>query len=464
MNRKTIRDLTVILITSISIIFFYYVRIYIIHHNIPPILISASYSDIVAIFRRMMLEIPTISSQTGVASLPPPYSGFFFEYPPLIVGIYYLSSMLALSFKILPLEMHQAMILGLILVPASYIVTFGVRRKYLPKQALVTIPILIIVATIFTGTLVSYFTIMSIFLSISLAVIQTSSIRIAEHYNIKQAYLLYAVLSPSLLYYTIYNFDVIMMMFFMLGIEYLLIDKKEKLGFILLGASVATKLLTALSVLLILIHRSRNIRDFINKTLYTATIPLITFIPIMVATPSVMKSINYVATFFCENCLWLPILSSEHDTLAKTLFIISFTISALILITLTIKLRKSDSELKILAVGMLPPIVLNYIFPPQYVLNLIPLLSLTAGIEIALIIISDIINVVAGPICIQLNSTPIGCFTNGSPAQKLFGIRNILLLVLFVVETIILIRTLKHKYSPDINNKNGGKFGTNTGI
>jgi len=464
MNRKTIRDLIILLISSISIIFFYYVRIYIIHHNIPPILGAVTYSDIIAVFNRMMLEIPTISSQTGLATLPPPYSGFFFEYPPLIVGIYCLSSILALSFKILPLEMHQAVVLGTILVPASYIVTFGVRRKYLPKQTLVIIPVLIIVATIFMGTLVSYFTIMSIFLSISLAVIQTSSIRIAEHYNIKQAHLLYAVLSPSLLYYTIYNFDVIMMMFFMLGIEYLLIDKKEKLGFILLGASVATKLLTALSVFLILIHRSRNIRDFINKTHYTAVIPLITFIPIIVTTPSVMESVKYVSTYICENCLWLPILSSEHDTLAKTLFIISFTISTLILTILTIKLRKSDNELKILAVGMLPPIVFNYIFPPQYVLNLIPLLSLTAGTEIFLVIISDIINTIAGPICIQLNSIPLGCFTIGSVAQKLFGIRNILLLLLFVLETIILIRTLKHKYRPNINNKNGEKIGTNTRI
>jgi len=439
-------DVVILAVSIVAIVFTVYVRAPPSLHIIPGQLLPVSYTDIGSIYYRVLTDIvlrsPIKSNSTeGMEEIftpfTVPYRDYFFEYPPLVAALFYVALMLSSvvpkigfapwSFASVPL---------IAFVAYGYVSVYLVRRRYLSKQFLVTVPLVALVTQTFAPHQVAFFLTMSLVLVVLLGVAQTSALRLAEHLGTKRFGTVWAVLSPSLLYFTVYNFDIILVAFLLLGLEYYVVHRRENLGLLLMGASVAAKLLPLLGVALLVIASSRSLHDFVRRALYAISIPVASLaLAVAVAGLSIINAVTYLSNFMCENCLWLPITKSYADPLSRKLFIATYVTSTLLLLYIVLRhlRRPTDRDVvKLVMLGVFPATIFNYIFPPQFVSSLVPTALVLEERLLPLFVVADIINVIATYVCVHLNAVGSGCFVWPSDAQKLFLARNILLLVLFI--------------------------------
>jgi len=225
-----------------------------------------------------------------------------------------------------------------------------------------------------------------------------------------------------------------------LGLNYLLFKhSSEKKGLALLGTSIAVKLISLSAVLAIIVQRSRSAREFIKKGIYAGLIPAILFIVnIIISSQGFAKILYYLGSFICENCIWLPLTGSPTNPVNNILFYFTFLAMSFVGVVLAKRISDEINTLRLFIWIVVGTVIFNYVFPPQFVIEVAPLLALVAPPQLVpLIAIADIVNVVATIKCFEII---MHCFEWGTSSQILFTTRNILLLSVFLAVLIMLIR------------------------
>jgi len=442
-------DLLITTITTLALILTCLVRtLYIPTAPLDSVIIG--YSDIFGLYYRMIIEAGTKMERVqnssnifeALANIPIPYRDYFMEYPPVPAWLIYIATLLSGITYVLPSRAPIAITVffSLSAVAVSYLSIYLVMRRR-PSRIVFIVPIVSIISILLISSApITYFYTVAIATASLLAVAQVYLLELATKIGVNKYVALYAVLSPSLLYFAVYNFDVIMLTFMVLGLYHLLFRyNSKKKGLALLGTSIAVKLVSLSGVLAILVQRSQNIREFIKKGIYAGLIPAILFlINIIVSPDSLARMIYYHGGYICENCLWLPLTRSPTNYINNILFYLTFSVITFAGVALTRRIGDEISMLKLFTWIVTGTVIFNYVFPPQFVIEAIPLLTLVAPLQlIPLIAIADILNIAATIKCFEIITQ---CFEWGTPSQILFTARNVLLFSVFLALSIMLIK------------------------
>jgi len=440
-------DVLVIAVTSLILILTCLVRTPLIYFA-PSLLHmpdALAYSDILSLFSRIFMENSQISlSNQNISNIvdailraPVPFRDYFMEYPPISSGLVYVATVLSYTSYASGLRTLDSVSLSfsVFMTIASYISVYLTARRLISGPVTLTPLVSIFIITMMSQIPHVFFYTIAITVVSFLAVAQAHMIEIAKRLELSTYRTLYVALSPSMLIFAVYNFDIIMLALTLIGVEYFLFrENREKTGLILLGASVATKIVTAPAILVSVVARSRSIREFFEKELYVALIPSLAFLAVIaVSLNGFMSMLKYHSTFGCEDCIWLPLVGDlySESSLHRIMYTVTLVVTVIIGLIISKRMTSEHDLLKLFTWVLTGTVVFNYIFPPQFVIEILPLLALVVSEKLLLLlVVADVFNIVAGIKCIEV--APYG-FTWGSPQQNLFFLRNILLLFIFLV-------------------------------
>jgi len=357
---------------------------------------------------------------------PVPYVDYFFEYPPVVGALWYLSTCTA--FTLIPR------------VSGAGYVEFisAVAEVHFLVNAVV------LVASMTSTSILVY------------KVLQdTPGLK-----GFDRA-LLYLTL-PSVLLYTTYNWDSLCSLLAFSSLV-VLSRKGNRWRFIvagvLLGVSIATKLLTASIALVLFIYLvklglkrgsySRGYAHFLAGLLAGGGLP---YIALLVTSPrAFLDFLEYHSTWYCENCIYSIVIHDIFNPLHR--FIAAGAVLVLTAAVATAVLRKDLEEVpervyRVALCSIGGVVVLNYVSTPQMLLLVTPLVLVALnGIDLALYVLSDALNALImvaffsdASIRAVLSSLGIPVevrfspWTPDSPVQWLAYARSALLLVLLVRE------------------------------
>jgi hypothetical protein len=368
----------------------------------------------------------------GGVLCPTPYVDYLFEYPPVVGALWLLSTCTALT-----------------LTPRGSGVSYV---EFISAVAEV------------------HFLINAVFLVASMALTSVLIYRtLGDSPGLRgvDRALLYLVL-PSVLLYTTYNWDSLCSLLTLSSLVVL-----DRRGYrwrflatgILLGLSIATKLLTAPLALVLLVYLlsrclegdgyGKSAIHFLLGLLAGGGVPYVVLL--VVAPRAFLDFLTYHSTWYCENCIYSMVVHdifSPIHRLAAATAVLTFTLA-----TAAAILRRSPGELSrevydvaLCAVG--GAVVLNYVSTPQMLLLVTPLALVTlSGTDLLLYVLSDALNASImlaffSDEAIRATLSSLGVpvevkyspWTPDSPVQWLAYSRNILLLAL-------LVRRLIHLYT-----------------
>jgi len=337
--------------------------------------------------------------KSSIYKYPIPYVDYKFEYPPLVGLLWYISTRIAFEYTS---NLKDA-----------------IRVNYY-------------VQSIFT-------IILYIFLVCSLSVLLKTK---KQNPHI-EFYKLLVFLLPSTLIYVIYNWDVATAAFAVIGILCILREKYFLTG-VLLGLSFSTKILTIgvvfyYMVKLLIVEEKRVLGlKYLVGFIISGVIP---FILLYVISPrGFSELLNHHMSWYCENCLYLPLIRDIYSNLHKILF---YTITILIACGFLLfgypwRNISVRDEYKYLFVGVVSLVLFNYVFSPQMFLLITPLAILALGVKALLLYsIADIFNAL---IIYTFFNYP-NSWMFGSVTQYMALGRNLILLVLFIYITMSIIRS-----------------------
>ncbi|MCY0868281.1 MAG: hypothetical protein OWQ48_03505 [Desulfurococcus sp.] len=193
-----------------------------------------------------------------------------------------------------------------------------------------------------------------------------------------EGYALLYPLLPSMIFYLVYNWDIIAAGFALLGLYYL---RRNRLfaGGVLLGLSFSSKLLTAglAFYYLVKLYASRaGVRRLLEYTAgFTAT-GLLPFMLVAAASPEGLASfIAHHSGWYCENCIYMAFTSDIRSPLHKLLYVAA---GGLLFLTVGYMQLKHGApsvkaEIEYFYLYLTIPIVFSYVFPPQFLVMLTPM-------------------------------------------------------------------------------------------
>lgn len=259
---------------------------------------------------------------------------------------------------------------------------------------------------------------------------------------------------PSTVLYTTYNWDLIASGLAVSSLYYFM-KKNYKVSGLLLGLSVASKILTGGLLILLATHLLRGmtrdgraLRNLILYVVFFLIGGLTPFIVMYVASiEGFLAFINHHAGWYCENCVYALLVPDIFSQLHRYFYVIS-GLTALTIIAVQ-ALRSSEGIISLAYASVGSVIALNYVFTPQMILMISPIAVLAlskkelikyvaADVANFLLIIaffedSTIRSTVSRIIPIKTGYSP---WTIDSPTQWLAMTRNILILVT-VIESMI---------------------------
>ncbi|MEM1623778.1 MAG: hypothetical protein QW543_06590 [Sulfolobales archaeon] len=361
----------------------------------------------------------------GKPVCPIPYVDYSFEYPPFVGLLWYFSTCFSIA---VALRSRSALLHTGSLIHSVAELHFIVNAFFL-----------------------------SLFLLLSVFFLYRLAITLARELS----FLSIAVwlVLPSTILYATYNWDTICLAL-ALGSLVALQRKKYLVSGALIGASIATKLMTAPIAyttslyLLLRAHKGKRLRKLGLFLLGVSIFGIVPYVALLIISPrGFFDFIAHHATWYCENCLYLlfvhDIFSYLHRALAATLA----TTLATIIAFLILAKRNIEDDLwlyKLLTLSILGAVLFNYVFSPQMVLLFSPLIMVFfTKISRATYIASDVANFLImvfffydsdlrnflnkSGVPVEVRFSP---WTIDSPVQWLAAIRNILLLVIFVLELV----------------------------
>ncbi|MCS7111365.1 MAG: hypothetical protein N3D82_03740 [Ignisphaera sp.] len=363
----------------------------------------------------------------GVKLCPIPYTDYKFEHPPLIGGIWYVTTCAAIH----------------IVLPQKYDVI--AYKYYLDDLARVNYILNITI------------------IAIAFILLVINFVKLVELLNLELKLSLLLPLLPSTIIYATYGWDILTIslafmafylyaksMFFNSNTRYLVIS------FVLFGLSIVCNMLMAIPVVVIVYELIQLIRNsqFYPRLFTKLALTLISIIIVpniivyLSAGPKGLQDVLALYTsHYCENCLYLllipDILSSTH----KVLYIILLTTTVLTILTIQLK------SIKLFICSMFLTItsttIFNYVFKPQMWMLITPLALLMLAYRRRLLLLYSVADLCNSTIIItffkdyelrmwlskyihglSLEQNPLSIY---SPVQWIVSIRNIILLVIFIV-------------------------------
>ncbi|MEM1701703.1 MAG: glycosyltransferase 87 family protein [Desulfurococcaceae archaeon] len=393
------KSLFILIVVALSTAFSTYL-----HSPDTPIIYNygLKYSDILhGVFYRILRASTWFDFKLYVDFLyrdlvcPIPYVHYQFEYPPFIGLIWYISTCTGFHIATGTLATHGY----------HYLETAGKWHFYI--QAL-------IIAIFMVITVITMF-------------------ELAKIYQARFNPVLFTIL-PSTIVYLVYNWDIIAVAFALLSI-YMLEKKRPFLAGVLIGMAISTKILPigiALWFFLEMLFLRRKILSlckYIGGAVLTGVFP---FIAIWLMAPhGFTYMIFHHAEWYCENCLYLPIIRDIYSSVHRVLYPVSIILFTTFITKVSTRGRYKEQRRPVyLFLFQTAFILFNYVFTPQMMLMISPL-ALIAIEKLALIfvyLITDFLNAVL--IIVFFNEL----FSSGAPwffgslTQHVSTARNLLLL------------------------------------
>jgi uncharacterized membrane protein len=307
------------------------------------------YSDIYSI---------TLDSSRGDTIYGIPYRDFKFEYPPFIGFLWTISSLVTK-------------------------LVINITHNY--------DPIIVHVYVLF-------------FINAFFYILYVSAIEIlVREYKINGSFtkILLSIASFSMIYYLMYNWDIVAISFAMWSLIYLF-RRRYLMSSFILGLSVLSKIFTGIFVIpyLYYIHKVEG-----SNARYKAPLMLLIFIETVLIGFSVFmllfpKSfqdfISHHATWYCENCFYIMFVDNIWDPLWRSISQ-ALMLSLPLLVTLYILMKDGslEAEKKTLyasLVSLSSLISVSYVYSPQMNILITPLFLITRFSEILLLLLSDLLN------------------------------------------------------------------------
>ncbi len=265
------------------------------------------------------------------------------------------------------------------------------------------------------------------------------------------------LLLPSTVLYSVYNWDA-MCAALALGSLVAFARRRYLASGLLLGASVAAKLMTASVAYVLFLHllfgkrgdaRLRDAGHFLAGLAVAGALP---YLALLALSPAGFRDfVTHHYAWYCENCLYMVFVHDIHSPAHRLLAIASVSALAAAVALLVARGRGSEDGLlpyRLSAVSALGAVLSNYVFSPQMVLLFSPLvLAFSRRASRALYAVSDVANFsimfsffrdyelrlflreVGIPVSVRFSP-----WTIDSPVQWFAAARNLLLLVVLVIE------------------------------
>ncbi|MEM1759488.1 MAG: hypothetical protein QXU26_02105 [Thermofilaceae archaeon] len=335
-----------------------------------------------------------------------PYLHYGFEYPPLVGVLWYVSTCLAYT-SVLP-------------------------EAYTADAVVESLDRMVVI----------HYTVHAAVLSICLVVSAMVAVKLADELGVPWRRALLFLLLPSTTIYAVYNWDLLAVTLLLLSL-YSYVKRRYLASGVLLGLSASSKLLPAVVGFALLMRlvgeavrgevKLRAVAEYLAGCVVGGA-PILAWISL--APQGFSWAVNYVSGWFCENCLYNVFLLNEYSHLHKLLFISLSTPIVLLVGYLSFKEKRVGVEVIASAV-LLSVTVLNYIFTPQMVLLLTPVLLLAVPKTLyPLVVVADASNTMI--ILTLFNrdwveslgvQEPLSPFHAASVVQMFANIRNLLLLI-----------------------------------
>jgi len=327
------------------------------------------------------------SFRDGHYKYPVPYIDYKFEYPPVVGLIWYLSTSTAFT--------------------CSSNLEEAIRLHYYIQSVVITAFYAVLVYSIYS----------------LLKTTRRSVLR------------LLVFLLPSTFTYMIYNWDVIAAAFAILGVL-LILREKYFLSGLLQGFSVSTKILTIgvafyyiVKLLIVEKRRKPGLKFLVGFTI-SGVLPFILFY--IISSRGFLEFLHHHSSWYCENCIYLLVIQDIFSSVHKVLFytVITVIASTFLLFGLPWRGISVQEEFKYLFLAVTSLVLFNYVFSPQMLLMITPLAILTLKpLELVVFALVDVFNAL---IIYTFFKYP-NPWLLGSVAQNMALMRNLLLLLLFVI-------------------------------
>lgn len=368
-------------------------------HAPSPISGPTHYSDILSLWNREMLYV----ASTGKLGIP--YAHIFFEYPPVIASIYFLATLI--PYTLFGLEGLQSMIL--------------------------------------------YFIIMSLFEYLAYIGLIHETYKLSKHLEIENQRLWkFMIIPPTIIFYLIYNWDIIAIYFAILAINAYL-ENNIKTSGIFTGLAVASKLipgLIAIPILLEIKNKPKQITTYITIATLTYLALDIPF-ALMTNTTWIGNALIGFLTpapseYFLEDTWMTYIFMNYHQNqYVPYITLTIFTILALLTLKQTTNLQPQKRLIYRSALLISTFLFSSPVYPPQMNLMIIPLFTLIPTINWKHYMTLDILNVAiittwfTSPSLSQFlglgEKQPLEPF---SPSSIIATTRDIILLIIILTQLI----------------------------
>ena len=329
----------------------------------------------------------------GVHKCPLPYIDYKFEYPPLIGLTWYFSTCIAFNYAE---DLKSA-----------------IRVHYYVQSAITTVFYIILITALTT---------------------------LLEDVKPDQRSLLGILiyLLPSTIIFFNYNWDIVAAALVVTGVLRAIKKRYFQAG-LLQGLSVSAKILTV-GVVFYYIIKLRLVesekRALLKYVTGFSASGVALFVALAVISPrGFTEFLSHHAGWYCENCLYLPIVRDIYSELHKLLFYFTTTLIAcgFVLLAKPWSGISTRDEYKYLFAATTSLVLFNYVFSPQMLLLITPFAVLALNsTTLALYGLADVFNALIIVTYFQ-NPTP---WEYGSTTQNMALVRNLALLALFIVNTI----------------------------
>jgi len=225
-------------------------------------------------------------------------------------------------------------------------------------------------------SLTVYYLIMSMFIYISAILLAVSLYDLVNYISIndRRTKLLYVLpLLPSFIVYGVYSVEIIAGSFMVLSIL-MLYRKRYYLSGLFIGLSVAIHLFPLIVVIVVFYELLQCREDLMRayKYLLGFTTTFASYLIIMVINPLILTKLFIGSDgLMCENCIFLYLVGSPVNPLARSISIVSIVIATTLIMILHTRTRDLLSGIySKIVIGLLAITTLHYIFKPQYLILL----------------------------------------------------------------------------------------------
>ncbi|MGC9148301.1 MAG: hypothetical protein ACP5GI_02510 [Sulfolobales archaeon] len=226
---------------------------------------------------------------------------------------------------------------------------------------------------------------------------------LVREYDINGSFakILLSIASFSIIYYLMYNWDIVAISLAMWSLVYLF-KRRYLVSSFILGLSVLSKIFTGVFVLpyLYYIHKVEgdNARYKAPATLlfFLETV-LLGFSLFMLLFPKAFQDfLSHHATWYCENCFYILFVDNIWDPLWRSISQ-ALMLSLPLLVTLYILVKNENCEVEektlyASLISLASLISVSYVYSPQMNISITPLFLITGFLETLLLLLSDLLN------------------------------------------------------------------------